>query len=75
MKNILLTYPINFRGPEVEHSEQSNPCGSLNLLVTLLFTSFNVLNPNFRQRFSVRERKAGGPNFLQLEVIPHIEKQ
>lgn len=70
-------YPINFRGLEVEFSEQSNPCDSLNLLVTLPLTrvSFNVLNPNFRQRFSVRERKAGRLNFLQLEVIPHIQKQ
>lgn len=70
-------YPINFRSLKVEVSEQSIPCDSLNLLVTPPFTrvSFNVLNPNFRQRFPVRERKEGRVNFLWLEVIPHIKKQ
>lgn len=52
-------YPINFRGLEVELSEQSIPCDSLNLLVTPTFTrvSFNVLNPNFRKDFQSERGK------------------
>ena len=70
-------YPINFNGLGAELLEQSNPHDSLNLLVTLLFTRvrFNVLNPQVRKRFSVRERKGGRLSFYQLEAIPHIQKQ
>lgn len=52
-------YPINFRGLEVELSEQSIPCDSLNLLVMPPFirVSFNVLNPNFRKDFQSEKGK------------------
>lgn len=70
-------YPINFSGLGAELLRQSNPRNGLNLLVTPPFTRerFNVLNPQLRQRFSVRERKGGRLSSSQLEAIAHIQKQ